>query len=164
MKPCLCRYGQCMSHTSFIIKKKFWEILNEGKWRKTQHAAGRDLKRSNSHTHWTKPSFLDESIVLIGGRPVISSRSTTPYEYTSDFSVTLPLDAYSGARYLYMYSKRNKWLKKLHIIIVAKATRYMTTEHSWSYPNVPTTRVERWVMWVLVSENDLASPKSETWT
>lgn len=30
----------------------------------------------------------------------MSSRSTIPYEYTSDFSVTLPHDAYSGAKYL----------------------------------------------------------------
>lgn len=39
-------------------------------------------------------------MLLMGGRPVMSSRSTIPYEYTSDFSVTLPHDAYSGAKYL----------------------------------------------------------------
>lgn len=32
-----------------------------------------------------------------------------------------------------------------------------------SYPKVPTTRVEMWEIWVLASEKDFASPKSETW-
>lgn len=31
---------------------------------------------------------------------MINSRSTTPNEYTSDFSVNLPVAAYSGAKYL----------------------------------------------------------------
>ena len=31
----------------------------------------------------------------------MSSRSMTPKENTSDLSVSLPLDAYSGARYLH---------------------------------------------------------------
>lgn len=31
------------------------------------------------------------------------------------------------------------------------------------YPKVPTTRVEIWVIEELVSEKNLASPKSETW-
>lgn len=33
-----------------------------------------------------------------GRRPVISSRSTTPIEKTSDFSVSFPEEAYSGAK------------------------------------------------------------------
>jgi hypothetical protein len=37
---------------------------------------------------------------MIGLFPVISSRSITPKEKTSDRSVTLPVAAYSGARYL----------------------------------------------------------------
>ena len=52
------------------------------------------------HTHSTKlssPRGCDEST---GFRPVISSRSTTPNENTSDLSVSFPLDAYSGAIYL----------------------------------------------------------------
>lgn len=40
-----------------------------------------------------------------GRRPVISSKSITPNEKTSDFSVSLPLDAYSGAKYLYLLDK-----------------------------------------------------------
>lgn len=36
-----------------------------------------------------------------GRRPVINSKSMTPYEKTSDFSDNLPLDAYSGAKYLH---------------------------------------------------------------
>lgn len=42
-------------------------------------------------------SILD---ISTGLRPVINSRSTTPKENTSDFSVSFPLDAYSGAKYL----------------------------------------------------------------
>uniref|UniRef100_A0A452XHT1 Uncharacterized protein n=1 Tax=Aegilops tauschii subsp. strangulata TaxID=200361 RepID=A0A452XHT1_AEGTS len=54
---------------------------------------------SNGLAHSTRlssPNGLDEST---GFRPVISSKSTTPKENTSDFSVSLPLDAYSGAMY-----------------------------------------------------------------
>jgi len=43
------------------------------------------------------------SIILLGSTgffAVMSSNSITPYENTSDFSVSLPLDAYSGAKYL----------------------------------------------------------------
>ena len=41
-----------------------------------------------------------------GFLPVMSSRSMTPNEKTSDFSVNFPLDAYSGAKYLhYSYAK-----------------------------------------------------------
>lgn len=46
------------------------------------------------------------SIALEGSTgffPVMSSKSMTPYEKTSDFSVSLPLDAYSGAKYLHSY-------------------------------------------------------------
>lgn len=32
--------------------------------------------------------------------PVMSSKSITPNEKTSDFSVNLPVDAYSGLKYL----------------------------------------------------------------
>lgn len=35
-----------------------------------------------------------------GRLPVMSSKSMTPNEKTSDFSVNFPLDAYSGAKYL----------------------------------------------------------------
>lgn len=37
-----------------------------------------------------------------GRRPVIISSNITPYENTSDFSVSLPLEAYSGAKYLHL--------------------------------------------------------------
>ena len=39
-----------------------------------------------------------------GRRPVITSSNMTPNEKTSDFSVSFPLEAYSGAKYLYFYS------------------------------------------------------------
>jgi hypothetical protein len=39
-------------------------------------------------------------VMSIGRRQVISSRSMTPKENTSDFSVSLPNAAYSGAIYL----------------------------------------------------------------
>lgn len=40
-----------------------------------------------------------------GRRPVTSSRSITPKEKTSDLSVSFPLDAYSGAKYLSFHSE-----------------------------------------------------------
>jgi len=40
-----------------------------------------------------------------GRFPVMSSKSMTPNEKTSDFSVNFPLDAYSGAKYLFEYTK-----------------------------------------------------------
>ncbi|KAH0464150.1 hypothetical protein IEQ34_006936 [Dendrobium chrysotoxum] len=49
-------------------------------------------------TQSTKLSSI--ALLSTGLFPVISSRSITPNEKTSDFSVSLPLDAYSGARYL----------------------------------------------------------------
>ncbi|CAL9770509.1 unnamed protein product [Musa acuminata subsp. burmannicoides] len=42
-----------------------------------------------------------DRIKKIGGLPVISSSSSTPKEKTSDLSVNLPVEAYSGARYLW---------------------------------------------------------------
>jgi len=52
------------------------------------------------HTHSTKLSSPKGWLASTGLRPVISSRSTTPNENTSDLSVSFPLDAYSGAKYL----------------------------------------------------------------
>lgn len=51
-------------------------------------------------THSTRLSSPIGWDVSTGFRPVISSKSTTPNENTSDFSVNLPLYAYSGAIYL----------------------------------------------------------------
>lgn len=51
----------------------------------------------------TQSTKLSSMILLDGStgrRPVISSKSMTPNEKTSDFSVSFPLDAYSGAKYL----------------------------------------------------------------
>lgn len=51
------------------------------------------------HTQSTKLS----SVMILqstGLFPVINSKSMTPNEKTSDFSVSFPLDAYSGAKYL----------------------------------------------------------------
>ncbi|KAL0905739.1 hypothetical protein M5K25_024177 [Dendrobium thyrsiflorum] len=52
------------------------------------------------YTHSTRlssPRGCEEST---GFLPVMSSKRTTPKEKTSDFSVSLPVDAYSGAKYL----------------------------------------------------------------
>jgi hypothetical protein len=51
-------------------------------------------------THSTRLSSPNGFDASTGFRPVISSKRTTPKENTSDLSVNLPLDAYSGARYL----------------------------------------------------------------
>ncbi len=48
-------------------------------------------------TRFSSPLGLE---VSIGVRPVISSSSTTPNEYTSVLSFTLPYMKYSGAKYL----------------------------------------------------------------
>lgn len=54
------------------------------------------------HTQSTRVSSSSSLLMSIGRLPVISSKSMIPYEYTSDFSVSFPLDAYSGAKYLYL--------------------------------------------------------------
>lgn len=54
-------------------------------------------------THSTKLSSI--IVISTGLLPVISSKSMTPNEKTSDFSVSLPLDAYSGAKYLHLHHK-----------------------------------------------------------
>ncbi|KAK9064709.1 hypothetical protein SSX86_016091 [Deinandra increscens subsp. villosa] len=54
------------------------------------------LQRNYNHNEMARMlSCLAESTGL---RPVINSKSMTPNEKTSDFSVSLPVDAYSGAR------------------------------------------------------------------
>lgn len=53
-----------------------------------------------THTQSTKPS---SEYLLVGSNgflPVMSSKSMTPNEKTSDLSVNFPLCAYSGAKYL----------------------------------------------------------------
>ena len=52
-------------------------------------------------TQSTKLSSMKAWFESTGRRPVISSRSMTPNENTSDLSLSFPEDAYSGARYLY---------------------------------------------------------------
>lgn len=54
-------------------------------------------------THSTKLSSI--IVISTGLLPVISSKSMTPNEKTSDFSLSLPLDAYSGAKYLHLHHK-----------------------------------------------------------
>jgi hypothetical protein len=51
-------------------------------------------------TQSTKLSSIYVWVVSTGRRPVISSRSMTPKENTSDFSESFPEAAYSGAKYL----------------------------------------------------------------
>jgi len=58
-------------------------------------------KEGSLYTHSTRLSSPRGWDTSTGFRPVISSKSTTPKEYTSDFSVNLPLEAYSGATYLH---------------------------------------------------------------
>lgn len=55
-------------------------------------------RKSDNGLATNLPTQVDS--LSTGFLPVISSRSTTPKEYTSDFSVSLPVDAYSGAMYL----------------------------------------------------------------
>jgi len=57
-------------------------------------------KEASLYTHSTRLSSPKGWDTSTGFLPVISSKSTTPKEYTSDFSVNLPLEAYSGATYL----------------------------------------------------------------
>ena len=47
----------------------------------------------------------------MAGRPVRSSSSTTPYAYTSAFSVIIPLSMYSGAKYLPHHHEKTKNLQ-----------------------------------------------------
>jgi hypothetical protein len=53
-----------------------------------------------AHTQMTRFSWPFGLVVSMGVRPVMSSRRTTPNEYTSVLSFTLPYMKYSGAKYL----------------------------------------------------------------
>lgn len=73
-------------------------------------------------------------LVSTGRLPLINSRSMTPNEKTSDLSVSLPVEAYSGARYLY---------KEAIIVLFVKYgenNRVHGKRHF--YPKVPITLVE----------------------
>jgi hypothetical protein len=74
----------------------------------------------------------------------------TPKENTSDLSVSLPLDAYSGAKYLHSPAGGGQ---------LSRAVSPDSLQCS-AHPKVPMTRVETCV---LVSVVSLASPKSATW-
>jgi hypothetical protein len=94
---------------------------------------------------------------MIGFFPVISSRSITPKEKTSDRSLTLPEAAYSGAKYL---SNREQitLLCTLEISETYDSCRVCEPQKV-NYPKVPITRVETAVAsaaWYL------ANPKSAT--
>lgn len=73
----------------------------------------RDYGVGNIRKLLTQSTMLSSAKGLalsIGRRPVINSKSTTPKEKTSDFSVSFPLEAYSGAKYLIqMFYKSVKW-------------------------------------------------------
>lgn len=86
-------------------------------------------------------------------RPVTSSTSTTPKEYTSAFSVIWPLWAYSGARYL---AEEPHKYRHYSIIIKIKNMYFLSLE---IYPNVPITRVSTPMS---PSGCHLARPKSPT--
>lgn len=77
---------------TFLLRK----IKKKGK--------GKAKVQIKSHTQSTKLSSMYAFVVSTGRLPVMSSSSITPYEKTSDFSVSLPLDAYSGAKYLHITS------------------------------------------------------------
>lgn len=57
-------------------------------------------KREDVQTQSTKLSSMAFE-GSTGRFPVMSSKSMTPNEKTSDFSDSFPLDAYSGAKYLH---------------------------------------------------------------
>jgi hypothetical protein len=101
---------------------------------------------------------------MIGFLPVISSRSITPKEKTSDRSLTLPVAAYSGARYL-QTKRKDSTNAPVHasagydVLYVGKLLGVPTSQND--YPKVPITRVETAVTsaaWYL------AKPKSATYT
>ena len=86
----------------------------------------------------------------------------TPKENTSDLSVSLPLDAYSGAKYLRAYRETGRSVIQAPFFwasFVSPNARLPSARHG-AYPKVPMTRVETCV---LVSVVSLASPKSATW-
>lgn len=65
-------------------------------------------------TQSTKQSSM--SLGSTGRRPVINSNSMTPKEKTSDLSVSLPLDAYSGAKYLHCQGKPIELIPTFQVI------------------------------------------------
>jgi hypothetical protein len=71
-------------------------------------------------------------------------------------SVSLPLDAYSGARYLHAREQ----ITVSHPVLFAATFMTPNSLQYSAHPNVPMTRVETCV---LVSVVSLASPKSATW-
>jgi hypothetical protein len=101
-------------------------------------------------THSTRLSSPNGFDASTGFLPVMSSKRTTPKENTSDFSVNLPLDAYSGA----MYLNKNQISEKYANVNYSHAQVSFYT-----YPKVPITRV---VTCVAKSKASLASPKSAT--
>lgn len=68
-------------------------------------------------------------VVSRGLLPVMSSNSMTPNENTSDFSVSLPLDAYSGAKYL-LHNKMSFLIRyssqqcSFYVMVFDKRLRY----------------------------------------
>lgn len=92
-----------------------------------------------------------------GRRPVMSSRSITPYEKTSDLSVSFPLDAYSGAKYLSFDPQFQ--------ILIRQTDSWMSLGKkkkikNMFYPKVPMIRVDTCVT---LSWDSFANPKSATW-
>ena len=83
----------------------------------------------------------------------------TPKENTSDLSVSLPLDAYSGARYLHARARADHGQGSRALCCNLRVTELAALLLP-AHPKVPMTRVETCV---LVSVVSLASPKSATW-
>lgn len=75
----------------------------------------RKEKEKKTLTQSTMLSSKKGRALSTGRRPVINSKSTTPKENTSDFSVSFPLEAYSGAKYL--QSENRMYERKLHKMI-----------------------------------------------
>lgn len=87
----------------FIIVDFIWKLLTKlnfaGLCAITQQY---NQNKKNMRTQSTKlRATCVVSFLMMGFLPEISSRSITPKEKTSDLSVSCPVEAYSGERYLY---------------------------------------------------------------
>ena len=87
---------QCLGHQRSSLKMFTFTCL-EISGTKSKKREKKCINCYRKPTHSTKLSSPSGLVSSTGLRPVIISRSTTPKENTSDFSVNLPLDAYSGA-------------------------------------------------------------------
>lgn len=169
-----------MYSASTVYHKLIYKLLCVHKPNRTFICEWRECKQMRRKKEPTHSTRLYSCCVLSTGlRPVISSKSMTPNEYTSDFSVSLPDEAYSGAKYL-----QARVVKVWNINVLSIEYRVLTNftheiifiwhrkskvQHnmkwrdqiiiSYSYPRVPIIRVDTCVS---ASGVSFASPKSAT--